>query len=137
MASIRTRTLHYRHWSVWLALLVAVFAAIAPTVSHALVHARGAATPGFEICTSKGPQWIAADPAPVSTDSPTRPESVLALDHCPFCLHQADRVVPPPTPVAYLFSGLGGQQEVTASQALFYPGNTYSRATPRGPPEPS
>jgi len=115
----------YRPWAVWLAVLLALFAALAPAVSHALALERG--TQGIEICTGTGTQIIPAD-------SPTGPEPVLHVDHCPFCLHSADRFAPPPTPVAYLFLGLGGQQEVAVWQAFFYVSHFYPRAAPRGPP---
>jgi hypothetical protein len=106
---------------------------LAPAVSHALA-AHGDASARIEICTPNGAQWVDADPSGLSEEATDGPESVLHVDHCPFCLHQADRVVPPPTPVAYLFLGLGGQQEVTAWQAFFYSHQHYPRAAPRGPP---
>jgi hypothetical protein len=109
----------------WLAVLLALFAALAPTVSHAL--ALDHATQGIEICTSAGAQIIPAD-------SPTGPESTKLMDHCPFCLLQADRVAPPPSPVAYLFLVQSGQQEGPVSQAFFFVPHPYSPAAPRGPP---
>ncbi len=115
----------HRLWAAWLAVLLVLFAAFAPPVSHAIALERGA--PGIEICTSSGTQIIPAD-------SPTGPESALHVDHCPFCLHSADRFAPPPTPVAYLFLGLGGQQEVAVWQAFFYSPQHYPKAAPRGPP---
>jgi hypothetical protein len=107
-------------------VLLALFAAIAPTVSHALALEHGAQ--GIEICTSSGTQIIPAD-------SPTGPESAVSLSHCPFCLHSADRVAPPPSPVAYLFLVQGGQQEASVWQAFFYSSKHYLKASPRGPPE--
>jgi hypothetical protein len=115
----------HRLWAAWLAVLLALFAALAPTVSHAL--AFDAATRGIEICTSTGAKTISAD-------SPNGPQSAVSLEHCPFCLHSADRVAPAPAPVAYLFLAHGGQQEATAWQAFFYSPNLYSKAAPRGPP---
>jgi hypothetical protein len=109
----------------WLAVLLVLFAALASTVSHAIAVERRAQT--LEICTSTGAKAIPAD-------SPTGPESALHLDHCPFCLHAADRVAPPPTPVAYLFLVQGGQQEAMAWQAFFYAPHPYPKAAPRGPP---
>jgi hypothetical protein len=115
----------HRLWAAWLAVLLVLFAALAPTVSHAIAVERGAQT--LEICTSTGAKSIPAD-------SPTGPESALHLDHCPFCLHAADRVAPPPTPVAYLFLVQGGQQEAMVWQAFFYAPHPYPKAAPRGPP---
>jgi hypothetical protein len=129
---------HARHYhqpalhrlvAAWLAVLLALFAALAPTVSHALALDR--ATQGIEICTSTGN--VTSAPT-IPADSPTGPESAKLMDHCPFCLLQADRVAPPPSPVAYLFLVQGGQQEVPAWQAFFFVPHFYSPATPRGPP---
>ncbi len=126
---MRTRHHHqpplYRLLAAWLAVLLALFAALAPTVSHAL--ALDHATQGIEICTSTGAQTIPAD-------SPVGPESTKLMDHCPFCLLQADRVAPPPSPVAYLFLVQGGQQEVAVWQALFYCTYFALAPPPRGPP---
>jgi Protein of unknown function (DUF2946) len=115
----------HRLWATWLAVLLALFAALAPTVSHAL--ALDHATQSIEICSSTGAQTIPAD-------SPAGPESTKLMDHCPFCLLQADRVAPPPSPVATLFLVQGGQQEDPIAQVFFYVPDTYSSATPRGPP---
>src|SRR5664279_216931 len=99
--------------AVWLALLIAVFGALAPTLSHALVRVRGGTSAWTEVCTSTGSRWMmlgavpkAALPpdrsttstSPISTDSRDGPESVFSLDHCPFCLLSTDRAAPPPHP---------------------------------------
>ena len=115
----------YRPWAVWLAALLALFAALAPSLSHALALARG--SQGIEICTGTGTQIIPAD-------SETGSKSALSLSHCPFCLHNTDRVAPPPTLLPYLFLIQGGQQEVAVWQAFFYPTNTTFKTAPRGPP---
>jgi hypothetical protein len=113
---------------------VAMFAALAPTVSHAIALAQGNTGGGIEICTSEGMRFVAVEPAPSSADSETGSKSALSLSHCPFCLHNADRVAPPPTLLPYLFLIQGGQQEVTVWQAFFYPTNTTFKTAPRGPP---
>ena len=82
-----------RPLAVWLALLMAVFAALAPTVSHAITLARGGDAPLVEICTSDGPRWVALN---MPADSPDVPPWAGHPEHCPFCLHATDRVVPPP-----------------------------------------
>jgi hypothetical protein len=109
-----------------MAVLLAVFAALAPAVSHALALERG--TPlGVEICTSTGAKTIPAD-------SPTGPESVSHLEHCPFCLHTTDHVALPPHPQSSLTWAIGGTPVRMVLQLFFYSDTAYSRATPRGPP---
>jgi hypothetical protein len=131
------RTLHTeqlrRPWAVWWAVLLAVLFAMAPTLSHGLAFASGDS--GFEICTAQGAKRIAPDGA-ISGDSSNGQESTAALSHCPFCLHTADRLAPPPHHLAYLFVVMGGQQERTVWQAFFYADNTLFWAAPRGPPAP-
>jgi hypothetical protein len=55
-----TLTLHRtplrRPWAVWLAVLVVVLGALAPTLTHALMLATGQVSQGVEICTSQGPR---------------------------------------------------------------------------------
>jgi hypothetical protein len=131
MANTLHRTPLRRPWAVWLAVLIAVFSALAPTVSHALVLARGGAVPMVKICTSRGAQWVIAN-TPV--DSPDGQESLKSLDHCPFCLHTTDRVAPPPNLLPYPFSVLGGQQEEPIWQAFFFVNTTAFSPPSRGPP---
>ena len=114
-----------RPFAVWLAVCIALFGALAPSVSHALAHAG--LLGGIKVCTSAGTQII-----PV--DSPTGPESALSLVHCPFCLHQADRIAPAPSLLPHLFSVQGGQQEVAVWQAFFFVTNFALTPPPRGPP---
>ena len=123
-------TLHFallrRNFAVWLAVWIAVFGALAPTVSHALVWAKGGHTAWNEVCTSTGIQ--------IQTDSPDGPESALSLDHCPFCLLSTDRVAPPPHALVHLFVVTGGFKVPTVRQAfLFFPHFALT-PPPRGPP---
>lgn len=125
-----TPTLHFallrRNFAVWLAVWIAVFGALAPTVSHALVWAKGDHTAWNEVCTSTGIQ--------IQTDSPDGPESALSLDHCPFCLLSTDRVAPPPHALVHLFVVTGGFKVPTVRQAfLFFPHFALT-PPPRGPP---
>ena len=123
-------TLHFallrRNFAVWLAVWIAVFGALAPTVSHALVWAKGGHTAWNEVCTSTGIQ--------IQTDSPDGPESALSLDHCPFCLLSTDRVAPPPHALVHLFVVSGGFKVAAVRQAfLFFPHFALT-PPPRGPP---
>ena len=128
------RTSLRRPWVVWLAVLIAVLGAMAPTVSHAVMLAKGQAMQGVEICTSEGTRWVAADVAASAHDSTPLPGSVAPPAHCQFCLQTTDRVAPPPHLLPYLFSVLGGQQEAPVWQALFYASTHTFTPPPRGPP---
>jgi anti-sigma factor RsiW len=135
-----TTTLHTeklrRPSAVWWTLLVAVLFALAPTLTHALDHLGGAGAAGvqrIEICTSQGPQTVAPDTAH-AVDSPIGQDSTSTPPHCAFCLHQADRIAPPPQLLPYLLTLQGGQQEIADWQAFFYFDKTPLWAPPRGPP---
>jgi hypothetical protein len=137
---------------LWLALLLTVFGALAPTVSHALNWARGDSTAQMEICTSAGPRWMAL-PAAGSDDGALRqlgaaladvndtalpgssvPTSAPVLDHCPFCLLQADRTAPPPQTWFHHFAAPGKHVAPTAGQAGFPPPHFSLTPPSRGPP---
>ena len=131
MSTPRRRTLLHRPWAVWLAVLIAVFGALAPTVSHALVLARGASSPMVEVCTTTGTQWVLAS-SPV--DSPDGQQSLKSLDHCPFCLQTADRTAPPPHLSPIRFAARDTQREV-AGELGFFIFEHFALTPPlRGPP---
>jgi hypothetical protein len=121
-----------RPWAVWLAVLLAVLFATAPTLSHALAFASGDSR--YEICTAQGPRAVAPDSTNAG-DSSNGQES--SPTHCPFCLHPTDRLAPPPHHFAYLLMVTGGQQEMAVWQAFFYADNTLFWTPARGPPGPS
>jgi hypothetical protein len=129
----RRHPLH-RPWAMWLAVLIAVLGALAPTVSHALMFARGTAPMGVEICTSQGPLWVAADTVSQAADSAPARESAATLDHCPFCLQTADRVGSPNDPLPYPFLVQDGQREPPVWQAFFFFTHFAFAPPPRGPP---
>jgi hypothetical protein len=114
-----------RPWAMYLALLLAVLGAVAPTVSHALAQQRGQV--GIEICTSTGSNFVQAD-------SSQEQESVAVLDHCPFCLHQTDRIAPPLHHQPYLFLVQGGTQAPAVLQAFFFFTDIQWARFARGPP---
>ncbi|MDO8250196.1 MAG: DUF2946 domain-containing protein [Rhodoferax sp.] len=120
-----------RPLALWLALLIAVFGALAPTLSHALVWSQGGTTPMVEVCTSDGMRWVAANASPDSSDGQ---ESAASLNHCPFCLPATDRVAPASHALVHLFAVLGDPEAPTIRQAFFF--LTHFALTPplRGPP---
>ena len=119
-------------WVLWLTLWLALFGALAPTVSHALTWAHGDREALIEICTSAGPRWTALSTA--SDPVPSEPTSAAVLDHCPFCLLMADRVAPPPQPQALLFAASGHAAEPVSPPVVFLSAQVLAAAHPRGPP---
>jgi hypothetical protein len=122
------------HWSLWLVLCVAWFAALAPTVSHALAWGQVSELTFIEVCSTTGARVVAVDNAFTPADSNPGQESPLTLSHCPFCLQPTDRCAPPPHPLPYLFLVQGGQQEAPVWQAFFYSEQRSFAPPPRGPP---
>lgn len=130
-------------WVLWLAVCLALFGALAPTVSHALQWARGGAQAGLvEICTTSGPRWmaLAASPAeavpidPVSSTASGEPVLPATLAHCPFCLLLAERMAPP-TQLQVMFLTAPGHAVVPESPPpSFLPAQITAAAHPRGPP---
>jgi hypothetical protein len=120
-----------RPLAVWLALLIALFGAVAPTVSHAVALQRGDAAGWTENCTRSGPRWVALN---ISADSPDGQESASAVEHCPFCLLFTDRVLPAPHSLVHLFFVSGEPQAPTVRQAFFFFTHFALAPPPRGPP---
>lgn len=137
MQAHHARFLMRPSWVVRLALLVAVFAALAPTVSHALARAAwlGGAQQGTFICSTNGPRGVAEQPGASSEQtSPAGGDLAHVVNHCPFCLHNTDRIAPPPGLIAHLFLTLGGSLGSAVWQAFLFEFTRYTAATPRGPP---
>jgi hypothetical protein len=125
------RLLGKMRWQIWIACLAILFNALAPTIAHALVSQNGP-TIEMEVCSATGPKFISVDQA---TGEPSRFDSSLHhLEHCPFCLTQADSFALPGH-TSTRFSVIGGHD---AFPALFYqspsPLFSWSTANPRAPP---
>ena len=120
--------------AVWLAVLLVIFGALAPTLSHALVLARNDVSPMMmALCTSTGTGLHeVADTA--STDAPDGPQSAASLAHCPFCLLATDRAAPPPHVLLHLFAVLGEPGAPTVRQAFSFVIPPALAPPPRGPP---
>lgn len=126
---------------VWLALCIALLVALVPTLSHALVWARGEATL-VEICTTTGQRWVTLDQVeadvstglPGSSDAPGDPVLAQGLNHCPFCLLSAERITTPPQVACGPFV-LPGQAVPPQSRQGFVSLLSFVFAPPpRGPP---
>jgi len=142
-----------RAFLVWLVGLVAVFGALAPTLSHALVFARGGSSAWTEVCTSTGTRWelldltqnaaprlsdaafsAAAGATLVLADVPDGQESAVSLDHCPFCLLFAEHAAPAPSALRPFFVAIGEYQAPTVRQDLVSVTHDAFTPPPRGPP---
>lgn len=125
-----------RHlWVGRLALLVALFGALAPTVSHAFNWARGEAPALIEVCTSQGPRWMAlGQPIELLSEVPNKPDAATVFEHCPFCLLAADRLAPPPAPLTPVFLTEAVCELVASEQIFFVVTYTNPSPPPRGPP---
>jgi hypothetical protein len=138
MFSRRTLTstaLSRRLWVGRLALLLALFGALAPTVSHALNWASGQTPALIEVCTSQGPHWMALGlPSDRQSDRPNKPDTATVFEHCPFCLLTAERLAPPPTAPVQVFLTDATYELVASSQSFFAVTHVHPSPPPRGPP---
>lgn len=64
----------------WLALMVLVFGALAPTVSR--LHATTQRAGWVEVCTSRGMEWVQIG----ASSSPEPAKPAASMDHCGYCL---------------------------------------------------
>ena len=130
---------------LWLALLLAVFSALAPTVSRTLDWLRGDHAGWVEICTPTGPRWMAlplasasvieaGDTSPALNPSPEAPAPGLGLEHCPFCLLLAQIGAPPPSAWSLQLAALGRTVVPSLVTLFFFPVFDSPLPPSRGPP---
>jgi hypothetical protein len=123
LSRVKRRTLH-----VWIACLAILFAALAPSISHALA----AASPSrFEICSADGGKTAITGGVLLKKAGAG---ATHHLEHCPYCATHAGSFAMPPGVVAG-FAVVGGHDlfprlYYTAPAPLF----SWSAARPRGPP---
>lgn len=133
--TLTSNALSRRLWVGRLALLLALFGALAPTVSHALNWVHGDGPSLIEVCTSAGPRWMALGQASErQSDSTQTPETAAVFDHCPFCLLATDRLAPPPVAVVHAFIGAARYELVAPAPTFFVVTHTQPAPPPRGPP---
>ena len=124
---VRKRVLH-----IWLALMAVLFAALAPSISHALAASSSSATPSvlLQICTADGLQAVPDEDAEQRPIAPV----VHAFEHCPYCFNHAGSFALLPT--SDLPLAIPGVHAVfpplfySAPRTLF----VWSSGNPRGPP---
>ena len=122
-----------RPWALWLALLLAVVSALAPTLSHGLAADHGGAMALQDICASNAPDRLADASTPAQ---PASPPSPLAggISDCPLCLLAQDRLAGlPPAQVQLRLAGLAPEPPWVGPSAVLRA--AVALAPPaRGPP---
>ncbi|EHR73551.1 Protein of unknown function (DUF2946) [Burkholderiales bacterium JOSHI_001] len=105
-------------------------AALVPTLSRGMAHARGESQPWAQGCATAGQAGAAARPTPADSDTWQR-----LLAHCPLC--SLDRDLPdglPLAPVALALLALADAGPAAAwAQPELHPRDRW-RARPRAPP---
>ncbi len=118
---------------IWIAMLVILFGALAPTVSHALA-AAGLSADTVEICTVNGYKVVKL----TDTDSRKAPSSPQhGMEHCAFCtIHGGSHAL---TSTRLVTFAPGPGRDIYPP--LFYSAprslHAWSSAKPRGPPYPA
>lgn len=128
------RTLLHRPWTVWLAVLAALLAALAPTMTHALMLAKGQPAQGVEICTDQGTRWVRMDTSTTTNDAVPAAPTAGASEHCQFCLQPTDRgaFLNDPLPQPFLVQDVA--RAPPAWQAFSHASTHTFAPPPRGPP---
>ena len=82
-----------RRFAAWIACCAMLFAALAPSVSHALSMAQGDIW--SEICSVGGSKFVKLS---VDQDASAAPatEDAIHVEHCPFCATHTEPLVLPP-----------------------------------------
>jgi hypothetical protein len=134
-----------RPWVVWLAVWLALFAALAPTVSYAFhAAANRDAADLHAVCSSafKAETSSAAPSAPVwlqvveaaPTDDSTPQEPAGMGGHCAQCLLRVDLLASPPTPMVGFAIQLQAYAVPVAPPPQFVKSFLELNPPPRGPP---
>jgi hypothetical protein len=75
----------------WITLLALLFATLAPSVAHALRHARGEVMPWSQLCSATGGKRIVFEQS-ADGGSPLQPGH--AFEHCVYCALHHDASLP-------------------------------------------
>jgi hypothetical protein len=76
-----------RRYVAWIACFTMLFAALAPSIAHAMSAARGEVW--AEICSTAGTKFVKASADQPPADYAVK-QQTLHLEHCPFCATHAD-----------------------------------------------
>jgi hypothetical protein len=120
-----------RRLAASVATIAMLFAALAPSITHALASAHGQHFRWTEVCTTDGARLV---PVPTDADGVPVAPNANAIDHCPFC---SPGGTPPalPAPEAAAPRAVAGPDFVPPLQShaprpLF----AWPAAQPRAPP---
>lgn len=84
--------------TTWLAAMAILFAAIAPSISHALASVGKLSPTWMEICSAEGSKVFKSDDAGgVSQQKTQQKNSSAGFEHCPYCTLHGGSVGLPPT----------------------------------------
>lgn len=123
----------------WIAIAAILFAALAPTVSHAFLAKNTPQTLWQELCTAQGSKLVATEIDPGTADSqpasPAQDNVGIHFEHCPYCFSHAGSVGLPPATTAFLFVATGKPAQLTAIYiAPVLPFYQQSANPPQAPP---
>jgi hypothetical protein len=124
---MRSRRTHHQP-TTWIAILVILLAALAPSVSHALNASKGASW--VEVCTDQGSRWVQS----TSEDSGSLPSATHLMEHCPYCATQVPALGMPPAPEMRLPSIEPFTDRPPAFLAAPRTLHAWVSAQPRAPP---
>lgn len=135
----RSTALLRRPRAVGWVLLVALLFALSPALNQPLAYAGLDGAQAMDICSSQGPQNLAAAGAhaaarPAGPQPTPTPTSAPAPPHCPMCLQPADRHAPPAAPRPPLLTLQAAQRQPPHRQPFFYLDAAPLWAPARGPP---
>jgi len=87
--------------STWIACFAILWAALAPSISHALQSGLSQQGPGSgwtEVCAVTGAKLVLLEPDNAASSSKS-PSEIQTLKHCPYCsLHSQELGLPPAPP---------------------------------------
>jgi hypothetical protein len=112
-------------------MLVMLFAALAPAISHGLASGS---SDWVELCTAQGSRFVAVDQRGDATPADPAPSAGGHFEHCPFCHLASSGMAPPPAmAVATLLTHL---RDGLPARFLSAPhtAHVWRAAQPRAPP---
>lgn len=114
----------------WTTLLALLLATLAPSVAHALRHARGETMPWSQLCSATGSKRIVLE-MPADGSPPAQGH---AFDHCVVCALHHDSSAPPAVSAGLLLRGDLAAAAPTLLLRSPSPLFVWHRAQPRAPP---
>jgi Protein of unknown function (DUF2946) len=125
----RTGRLHLS--ARWIALLAFALATLAPSMAHALRHARGETMPWSLLCSATGSMRVitALDDDGNSVDPGVHP-----FEPCPCCTLHHDGAAPPAAAAQFIAEAIAGLPLPARVSNAARPQLVWSGVQPRAPP---